>query len=70
MTEPIKIYGCLTCDKEYKDDKEALEHYNEFKAKGDTTHVTVLKKLIGVPMKPITKKPEFVNIDSDSLKKD
>ena len=62
MTEPIKIYGCIVCDKDYKDDKEALAHYEEFKAKGDTSHVTVLKKVMGVPSKPITKKPEFKNI--------
>lgn len=62
MTEPIKIYGCGSCDKEYKDDKEALAHYEEFKAKGDTSHVSILKKVMGVPSKPITKKPEFTNI--------
>jgi len=62
MTEPIKIYGCSTCGKEYKDDKEAQAHYDEFKAKGDTSHVSTVVKLMGVPMKKITKKPEFTNI--------
>ncbi len=62
MTEPIKIFGCLACEKEYKDDKEAREHYDEFKAKGDTSHISTVIKLMGVPMKPITKKPEIKNL--------
>jgi hypothetical protein len=52
MTEPIRVYGCLICDIEYKDDKEALKHWTEFNNKGDPSHVARLVKLIGVAQKP------------------
>ncbi len=63
MTEPLKIYGCSFCEIEFKGDKAAQAHYDEFKAKGDAGHVSNLVRVVGVPMKPITKKPEFTNLE-------
>lgn len=56
MTHPIEVFGCIKCDIEYKDEKEAQDHFNKFRAKDDLSHVRSLVKLIGVVQKSDKKK--------------
>jgi len=71
MTKPIEVWGCVRCDIEFKDEKETTEHYDKFRKDGDKSHVAIIVKMIGVVQKvEASKKPEFINTDSDLIKKD
>jgi len=69
MTQAIVVWGCIPCDIEFKDEKEARAHYDKFREKGDKSHVSKIVKMIGVVQEVKWPPKGFKNKTKRSTKK-